>query len=194
VRLKRSTVILLSVFVLGLVAIGVHAVWKQKKDGELVVFAPPDVPARVRIDGGTPIDLQPGEVRRIQAGHGVHEVQVEAPVALQRQPKIESGRQSRGVPTLATQCFAELDVTLSHFGETAGKEPPKVVRITQETDVFEVPSPFALSEAELPDHLTDRVNRDGEIVSVQLQQLFRAVPCASKDDPQAALRTLGYVR
>lgn len=192
-RMKRSTMILIGVFVLGLVAIGVDAVWKQKKDGEIVVFAPPDAPARVRVDGGAPIVLAPGEVRRIQAGHGVHDVQVEAPVALQRQPKIDSGRQSRGVPTLATQCFAELDVTLSHFGESAGKEPPKVLHITEESDVFEVPGPFALSEAELPDHLTDKVNGAGEIVHVQLQQLFRAVPCTTKDDPQAALRFLGYV-
>jgi hypothetical protein len=192
--LARKTVVLLGVAVVGLVAIGVDAVWKQKKDGEIVVFAPPDAAARVRIDGGEPIDLKPGEIRRLQAGHGAHDVQVEVPQALQRQPTLESGRQSRGVPTLATQCFAELDVTLSHFGESAGKEPPKVLHITEESDVFEVPGPFALSEAELPDHLTDKVNSDGEIVHVQLQQLFRAVPCTTKDDPQAALRFLGYVR
>ena len=192
--MKPKTIAFVGLAVVGLVAIGVDAVWKQKKDGELVVFAPPDAAARVRIDGGEPIELAPGEVRRIQAGHGLHEVTIEAPQALQRRPSIESGRQSRGVPTLAAQCFAELDVTLSHYGETAGKEPPKVLHVTQETDVFEVPSPFALSEAELPDHLTDKVNRDGEIVHVQLQQLFRAVPCATKDEPPAALRFLGYVR
>lgn len=191
-RLKRSTAILIGVFVLGLVAIGVDAMWKDRKDGTIVVFAPPDAATRVRIDGGAPFDLAAGEVRRIPAGHGVHDVDVETPAAIHLHAEVTSGRQHRGVPTLATQCFAELDVTLSHYGDTAGKQPPKVVRITQESDVFEVPSVFPLGESELPDHLTDRVGRDGEIAHVELMQLYRTVPCTAKDDPQAALRFLGY--
>ena len=97
-------------------------------------------------------------------------------------------------PSEETKSAARGKITTSVEDKAAGKEPPKVLHVTQETDVFEVPSPFALSEAELPDHLTDKVNRDGEIVHVQLQQLFRAVPCATKDEPPAALRFLGYVR
>jgi len=193
-KLKRSTAILLAVFVVGVVAIALDAVWKQRKDGEIVVFAPPDAAARVRIDGGAPIELAPGEIRRVTLGHGTHDVDIEAPQALHRHATIESGRQLRGVPTLATQCFAELDVTLSHYGESAGKEPPKVVKVDEYEGEFEAPSPYALTESELPKQLVDKVNRSGEIVDVQLQQLYRTVPCATKADPQATLRALGYAR
>lgn len=193
-RIKRSTAILLGVFVVGVVAIALDAVWKQRKDGEIVVFAPPDAAARVRIDGGAPIELAAGEIRRVSAGHGAHDVEVEAPQALHRHATIDSGRQHRGVPTLATQCFVELDVTLSHYGETAGKRPPNVVKVDEYTDEFEVPSPYALVESELPKQLVDKVNRSGEIVDVQLQQLYRTVPCATKADPTAVLRALGYAR
>ncbi|HET6583857.1 MAG TPA: hypothetical protein VFG69_10420 [Nannocystaceae bacterium] len=193
-RLKRSTAILIGLFVLGLVAIAVDAIWKDRKDGTIVVLAPPEAATRVRIDGGEAIEISAGEVKRIPAAHGVHDVDIETPAALHRHAEVKSGRQLRGVPTLASQCFAELDVTLSHYGETAGKRPPEVVKITQETDVFALPSVFPLAESELPDHLTDRVGADGELAHVQLMQLYRTVPCATKDDPQAALRFLGYVR
>jgi hypothetical protein len=191
--MKTSTKIAIGIFGVGLVAIGVNAIWEGERPGTIVLFAPPDTPARVRIDDGEPIELPAGSVRRLEAEHGPHVVRVEAPTPLERVVHVESGRQHRGVATLGEQCFAELDVTLSHYGESAGTRPPGVNQVERHTEVWEVPSTFHLTEDELPDHTTDTVNGDGEYTNVQLVQLYRSVPCEAADagDP-AVLAALGY--
>jgi hypothetical protein len=191
---KTSTKVVLVLFPLGIVAIVADAMWKDARPGTMVLFAPADAPVTVIVDDGAPVALAPGEVRRLEAEHGAHTVRT-ADGAVTRTVTVESGRQLRGVPLIAEQCFVELDVTMSHYGESAGRERPTISQSFRHAEPFAVANVWPLTESELPSHTTDRVRSDGTYADVQLVHLFRTVPCAAMDaGADATLAALGYTR
>ena len=172
---RLSTKIQLGLFGVGLVAITVNVLVNQRKDGGIVLFAPPRGAVRVSVDGAPALTLAAGEHRRLRARRGEHTVAVEGGPRFPVQ--IRNGFDLLGVPTLAEQCFVELDVTLSHYGE--GGSPPKVSKRDRVTGPFQLPKTYYLSEDELPRQVSERIDPDGKIVGMQLVFLYRSVPCDS---------------
>ena len=191
--MRLSTKIGIGVFTTGLVAIGVDAVLKDQADGTLVFFAPTHTIARLVVDGQS-IEIEPGEVGRVTVEHGAHTVEVQTPHPRRATVTIDSGRNLIAVPLGPEQCFVELNVTLSHYGDGAGTSPPRVSDRVRHQDPFHVPQTYALTEDELPDHTTERVNSRGDIVGINLVHLFRPVPCDVMEQDDAVLAVLGYVQ
>jgi hypothetical protein len=148
---------------------------QERGDGGMVIFAPIDAPVQLTVDGRA-LSLPPGGFFRIEAKHGRHRVEVAGGPA--RDVEIKTGRDLLGVPTLPEQCFEELDVTLSHYGASAGKTPPTVARSFKFERPFQLSASEALDERELPKTTTERVNRDGKIVGMQLIFMFKTAPCS----------------
>lgn len=179
----------------GLLVFGVllylNHLYRQGRDGRLLVVAPLTASLSATLDG-TPIELGPGQVRRVTVAHGEHELVVTAPAPLERTFTIDSGRNPRVVPVLAEQCYVELDVTTSHYGQ-GQRPPPTVARVTRHDDVWISLDGLAFTEAELPDSASYTTNSSGDVTDVQLVQLWRPVPCALDGRPDEILRALGYV-
>jgi hypothetical protein len=145
--------------------------------GTLVVFAPADRAVAVEVDGKSHA-LAAGGYVRVSAAPRKHRVVVAGPT---REVTLESGLHILAVPTLATQCFVELDVTVSHYGQ--GGVAPTVTGRFRRDQPFILPD-YPLSKAELPKERVDKVRR-GKVVGVQLIHLFRTEPC----DPTATYNT-----
>ena len=170
--LTKGRIALAVVFVVGVAAIVIQKMWESRRPGRIVVFAPPDRDVELTVDGER-LALKAGGFARRELAHGGHHVAVKDGPA--RDLQIRDGFDLLAVPTLPTQCFAEIDVTLSHYGQARSR--PKVTRVFRRDRPFQLPKTFALSEAELPKQTTERVNRDGKIVGMQLVFMFQTVPC-----------------
>jgi hypothetical protein len=120
---------------------------KEAGDGKMVLFAPPDAPVQLVVDG-KPLDLPAGGFFRMTVKQGAHKVEV--PGVIAHEVVVKSGRDVLGVPTRPDQCFEELDVTLSHYGSTAGKTGPTVARAFKFSHPFQLGEGLALDERELP--------------------------------------------
>jgi hypothetical protein len=175
--MSRRTKILLAVFALGIIAIVVQKWLQSRSPGTIVLFAPPDSAVTVTLDGTT-YTLGPGQFTRVRATSGSHDVRVLGGPS--RTVRIASGLDTIGVPTAAVQCFAEFDVTLSHY-QGGGNVQPTIARRVLEDAPFQVPTTEALTESELPTHRTETVRSDGTISHIGLIFLFRTVPCMPGD-------------
>jgi hypothetical protein len=166
--------LILPVAIVAVVAGTLIQKWFQDRaDGTIVIFAPVEKEVKANIDGLL-VTIPPGGFYRFHARHGMHLIDV--PNVIKQEVMVKSGREVWGVPTRRDMCFEEQDVTLSHYGSTAGKEPPKVARAFILTRPFHLPVE-ALDESELPKSASERVGSDGKIKSMQLVFLFKAMPC-----------------
>lgn len=174
-KLRKRLVLYVVVAVVVVVAILIQKRIQSKQDGRLVLFAPADRGVEVSVDG-TRHALAAGGFLRISLSHGSHRVEVVGGIT--REVSIASGFDLIAVPTLPVQCFAEIDVTVSHYGKSG--VAPTVTRRFQRDRTFSLPSIYALSEAELPKERTSKT-RGGEIVDMQQVLMFVTTPC----DPEA---------
>jgi hypothetical protein len=177
-KLKKRLVIVGGLVVAVVVAAVVQKLVQHRGHGTLVVFAPADRAVDVEVDG-KPHALAAGGFVRVSAAPGKHRVAVVGGPT--RDVTLESGLHILAVPTLATQCFVELDVTVSHYGQ--GGVAPTVTGRFRRDQPFILPD-YPLSNAELPKERVDKVRR-GKVVGVQLVHLFRTETC----DPTAAYNT-----
>ncbi len=166
--------------------------FREGRDGRVLIVAPLTAPLSATLDGA-PIQLAPGEVHRATVSHGEHRLEVTGPEPFSRRFTIDSGRNPRVVPVLAEQCYVELDVTRSHYGEGA-RPAPSVARVVRHDDVWISLDGLAFTEAELPSSARYSTNSRGDVTNVQLIQLWRPIPCALDGRPDEILRALGYVR
>lgn len=172
------------------VAIYANHMYREGSDARLIVVAPLTSPLVATLDG-TPIALGAGEVTRLTVAHGAHELVVSVPAPLNRRFVVDSGRNPRVVPVLAEQCYVELDVTSSHYGEGA-RPLPRPARVVRHDDVWISLDGLAFTEAELPDATEITTTRSGRVTGVGLVQLWRPVPCELDGRPDQVLRALGY--
>lgn len=180
----------------GLVVFGIalyaNHMYREGRDARLIVVAPLTAPLRATLDGA-PIELAPGGVTRITVPQGAHELVVIAPFPLTRRFTIDSGRNPRVVPVLAEQCYVELDVTTSHYGEGA-RPLPSAARVVRHDDVWISLDGLAFTEAELPPSTEIRTTAGGRVTGVGLVQLWRPIPCELDGRPAEILQALGYTR
>jgi hypothetical protein len=168
---KKIVFIIVPVVVIA--AIVVQKWLEARGPGRIVLFAPPDRAATMSFDGAVHA-LPAGGFARFTAKPGQHQVTVDG--GAPRTVTLVDGLSTVGVPADATACYDELDVTLSHYGPSAGKVKPKVVRRYRFEKQFEL-ARMPLSEEELPKFTTDTVGSDGKYKKVELVQLLVAVPC-----------------
>ncbi len=107
--------------------------------------------------------------------------------SIQHQLIIETGHDQFGLPVLAEQCFAALDVTASLYQRTAGAgQPirlPHVSRRYREQEPFRIPRNYYYREQDLPDSTKETVG----------VYLFLTLPCSHLDKPDTDLvRALGF--
>ncbi len=180
----------------GLVVFGValyaNHLFREGRDGRLIVVAPLTEPLSATLDGA-PITLPAGGVSHLTVAHGEHTLVVSAPAPLTRRFTVDSGRNPRVVPVIAEQCYVELDVTSSHYGEGA-RPLPTVARVLHHDDVWISLDGLAFTEAELPPSTEIRTTAGGRVTGVGLVQLWRPIPCGLDGRPDEILRALGYAR
>jgi hypothetical protein len=112
------------------------------------VFAPAGEAVKVRVDDGDAVHVEPG--RRFTRGlaPGDHEVRLEREgrAAIVRRVRVERAGQRWVVPVGDDQCFVEVDVTRSAYGEGGAA----TVERRRRAEAFEVSASTYLSRAELP--------------------------------------------
>ena len=187
--MKLQNKVLIGVAIGGAALGAAGLIKEQLSPGTLVVAAPIDSPAWVVV-GGKRFQIPAGDVLRKPLTHGTHTVELGAPKPRTVQVVIKSGRNVTAVPVFDEQCFVELDVTISHYGDTADRYPPKVSNRFRHREPFHVSWP--MTERELPKSTTEKVKRNGKIVDIKLVHMLRPVPCSVVDDDAAALAALGY--
>ncbi len=160
--MKRILLIVIPIAVV--IAIVAQKWFMKRGPGKVVLFAPPDRAVTMTFDGVTHA-LPPRGFARFEAQPGAHQVTVEG--GAPRTVTIADGLSTIGVPADAIACFDELDVTLSHYGASAGKVQPHVAFRYRFEKQFELAN-MPLSEAELPEK------------TAGLVQLLLAMPC--RDD------------
>ena len=173
--MRIRTIAFIAVPVVVIPAIVIQKWLEARGPGKVVLLAPPDHAATMTFDGAEHL-LPPGGFLRLEAKPGEHQLAVDHGAA--RTIKVEDGLSQVGVPARSPACFDELDVTLSHYGTSAGKKPPDVVRRFRFENQFELAKDMPLAEAELPRETHDTVStRTGKYTHVQLVQMLVAVPC-----------------
>lgn len=117
------------------------------------VFLGPGVPVTLSIDGGPPIEVSAKGRHRAKLGAGPHTVDVVAPSKLERSFEVAQ-HETVVVPVLAKQCFATLDVSLSHYDLGGKQRPPRLVRTNSADASFPLTSGHYTSMADIPETRT----------------------------------------
>ena len=117
------------------------------------VFLGPGVPVTLSIDGGPPIEISAKGRHEAKLGTGPHTVEVVAPAKLERTFEVEL-HATVVVPVLAEQCFATLDVSLSHYDLGGKQRPPRLVRTNSADVPFPLTSGHYTSMSDIPETRT----------------------------------------
>lgn len=142
---------LLALFVLSLG--GAYLYFSNLPPTGEAVFLAPGEPVTLSIDGGPPVEISAKGRHEAKLGVGSHTVEILAPTKLERTFEI-SEHKTVVVPVIATQCYATLDVSLSHY-ELGGKQrAPKLVRTNSADAPFPLTSGHYSSMADIPDQRT----------------------------------------
>jgi hypothetical protein len=154
----------------------------EKASTQLVVFAPIDA-VRITVDGQPAVTIKGKSFRSFPVGPGKHTVEVGG-----RSLQLELSAYDRMVvPVVADQCYAALDVSLSHYGKHARPIAPAVERRMRHSEPFMLPRGLYLSESDLPNSL-----KQGERAL-----LLRSAACDALDAMEARTRggsTAGQAR
>ncbi|MEM7156595.1 MAG: hypothetical protein AAF799_27355 [Myxococcota bacterium] len=142
---------LLAVFVLGMG--GAYFYFSNLPPVGDVVLLGPGEPVKLSIDGGPPIEISAKGRHEAELGVGSHTIEVLSPAKLERSFEITE-RKTTVVPVLSTQCYATLDVTLSHYDIGGGKRAPRLVRTASADDAFPLTAGHYTSMAEIPEKRT----------------------------------------
>lgn len=142
---------LLALFVLGMG--GAYFYFSNLPPAGEVVILGPGEPVKVSIDGGPPVEISAKGRHKADLGVGSHTVKVLAPAELERSFEITKHK-TTVVPVLSTQCYATLDVSLSHYDIGGKQRAPRLVRTNSADAPFELTSGHYTSMAELPDKRT----------------------------------------
>lgn len=142
---------LLALFVLGLG--GAYFYFSNLPPTGEAVFLGPGEPVTLSIDGGPPVELSAKGRHEAKLGVGPHTVEVVAPAKLERTFEI-SKHKTVVVPVLAKQCYATLDVSLSHYELGGKKRAPKLVQTNRADAPFPLTSGHYTSMADIPDQRT----------------------------------------
>lgn len=135
--------------VIGALALGVAFLATRGRGDALVhVLAPSEEAVKVRIDDGEPVHVAEGELFTRALAPGVHRVRLEREElpAFVQAVRVDRAGQRWVVPAGDDQCFVEVDVTRSAYGE--GGEPR--VERRRRARPFELSASTYLSRDDLP--------------------------------------------
>lgn len=166
-RTVRKAFIIL--FVLILVVLIGQILWVSlHPKGGVVVFAPADSAARVRIGEETGT-VEPGASQVFALSRGSHRIDIQSAESISHELDLEEASDLWVVPAAREQCFEELDVTGSHYG---AQSKPHVMQRYARTEPFLISREFYFSESELPATAPDPPQR---------VYLLRLIPCGPPD-------------
>lgn len=148
--MKVVKVILWSLLALFVLSLGGAYLYFSKlpPSGEAVFLAPGE-PVTLSIDGGPAVQVPAKGRHEAKLGVGPHTVEVVAPSKLERTFEIAK-HETVVVPVVQTQCFATLDVSLSHYDLGGKQHAPRLVRTNSADAPFRLTSGLYTSMADIP--------------------------------------------
>jgi len=142
---------LLALFVVGLG--GTYAYFATRPPtGEFVVLGP-GKPVTVSVDGGPPIEITAKGRHAETLPLGTHAIKVLAPDAREVSFEVQE-RKTTIVPVLSPQCFATLDVTMSHYEVAGDSRAPRLAGVKTADAPFVLTPGHHTSMAALPKRRT----------------------------------------
>ena len=145
-----------------------------KHDSELAIIGPGQ-PITFTVDGGQAVTVPAKGRKIIKVEPGRHTVAITAPAPLEHSVQVPEFKRVI-VPAIRDQCFAKLDVSLSHYGKRRQKIAPALRELKKTSEPFELPKTHHLHPNELP----------GSNVEGQPVWLYRSASCAALEKLQRA--------
>ena len=155
--------------------------------GAALVFAPKKTPVMVVVDGSEAVRVPAGGFLELKMSTGDHSLRLElGSGSIEHRITIKTGNELFGLPVIAEQCFAALDVTASLYKRAAAEQPkrlPHVSKRYREQKPFQIPLNYYYREQDLPPSTKETVG----------VYLFLTLPCGLLDKSDSELvRALGF--